>query len=465
MRNDELEEPQDDSGIEITSLDEGKAARLAPGAVRLFARRHKRPLTMATAAMVALAILLIVVNTSAVRGLAVKVLALPALAPTQALYSGEDLFYVRADPVWGHLTLDGRAITRLPVIGVNAPLRLARGRHELVWSADPFQQQSCILSVPTSYLTDTCVDHLTVKVGEDIDSIVIFTESLSTLSTSQRVALIQAAQQELDARQSTVIVQKGEQYAALPSNCRPVINEAQCYAVATQPLYATLHFQLDTNSSSGETCLTPQPGCTYQDENCFMFCAVAVNTPGVANVWKVLAPVLPLWTFQKQDGSVVERDVPDNALWDISTGQKADESLIEMQIAWQHSAWQVNIPATMNTTVPVGLNPVCEAAQNVVAIQYPPVDSFGEPLYLQWQYASGLVPASGCLGAGLSRLDSGSVNTTIDTPPGLAYCLLRFGVLLAVNAEAHRFWPNLPLADAYEQGLAQQLAASINNNA
>jgi len=459
-------EPQDDLDIEITALDEGKPAGFAPNAYRQFVRRHKRPLTAMTASMVALVILLLVVYTPAVRGLAARVLALPTPVPTGVLYPGEDLFFVQVNPVWGHLTVDGRAITHLPIFGVSAPLRLARGRHELVWSAEPFQAQRCILSVPVSYLTDTCVDHSTVRVGTDIDSIVIFTESLNTLSNDRQVALLQAVQQELDARQSTVIVPEGELYA-LPSNgvCQAITNEAQCYAVATQPLYATLHFRLDTRSSSGETCLTPEAGCAYLGQNCFTFCGVAVKAPGVANVWDVLAPVLPLWTFQKQDGSIIESDVPDNALWDVSTGQKADESLIAMQITWQNTTWQVNIPATMNTTVPVGLNPVCEAAQNVVGIQYPPVDSFGEPLYLQWQYASGLVPASGCLGVGISRVDGGSVKSTINTPPGLAYCLLRFGVLLAVNNEAHHFWPNLPQADAFEQNLARQLAQGITGDA
>ncbi len=462
-------EPQDDLDIEITDLDEGKPAGFAPNVFRLFARRHKRPLTALTASMVALAFVFLVVNTAAVRGLANRVLALPAPAPAtaQTFYPGEDLFYVQVDPAWGHLTVDGRAITRLPVVGMSAPMRLASGQHMLVWSAQPFRQQRCILSVPTNYLTDTCADHLTVRVGTDIDSIVVFTESLTMLPDDQGAALIEAVQQELDAGRSTVIVQKGELYATLPSKsaCRPTINEAQCYAVATQPLYATLHFRLDTNSSSNETCLTPQPGCTYQDENCFSFCAFVMNTTGVANVWNVLAPVQPLWTFQRQDGSSIESDVPDNILWDVSTGQRADESLIAMQITWKNAAWQVNIPATMNTTVPIGLNPVCEAAQNVVSIQYAPEDSFGEPLYLQWQYASGIVPASGCLGVGVSRVDGGSVKSTINTPPGLAYCLLRFGVLLAVNDEAHRFWPNLPVADAYEQGLARQLAQGINSKA
>lgn len=447
MRNSEFEGPQDDLEVEITSLDEGKSAGFASDAVRVFARRYKRPLTAATVVMVTLAILLIVLSTSAVRGLAVRVLALPTPVATRALYPGEDLFFVQADPAWGHLTTDGRAITRLPVVGGNAPLRLGRGQHVLVWSAEPFQQQRCLLSVPANYLIDTCIDHSTVQIEAGvIASIVEFQESLTTLAPEQRAALVQAVQDELDSRQSTVIVQKGELYSLIATSaCQPVINESRCYAVATQPLFATMHFRLDANPASNETCLTPEPGCTFLRQSCFTFCPVDNNT---ANVWNVLAPVLPLWTFRAQDGSIIERDVPDNVLWDLWTEEVADESLVQMQITWQHGAWQVDIPASMSTTSPVGLNPVCEAAQNVVGIQYPPIDSFGDPLYLQWQYASGVVPASGCLGVGLSR-------------QGTAYCLLRFGVLLAVNAQAHHFWPHLPLADAYEQSLAHQLEMGI----
>ncbi len=40
-----------------------------------------------------------------------------------------------------------------------------------------------------------------------------------------------------------------------------------------------------------------------------------------------------------------------------------------------------------------------------------------------------------------------------------AACLHRFGVLLAVNNLAHRLWPFLPVANAYEKRLAEQLAA------
>ncbi len=461
-----LDEPQDDLDIEITDLDEGKPVVFAPVAFRQFARRHKRPLTAMTAGIVALAVLLLVVNTPVMSGLAFKVLALPTPAPTQALYPGEDLFYVQAEPGWGHLTVDGGAISRLPILGASAPLRLTRGQHELVWSAEPFQQQHCILSVPANYLIDSCIDHVTVQIQPGITgSIIEFRESLANLAPVRRATLLQDVQEELDTRQSTVFVPKGELYVVTSGgSCQSVTGESHCYATATQPLFATLHFRLDANPTSHETCLTPEPGCTFLRESCFAFCAVASGTPGAASMWNVLAPVLPLWTFQKQDGSIVERDVPDNVLWDIWTGELADESLVEMQITWQHGAWGINIPATMSSASPVALDPVCEAAQNIVGIQEPPADSFGDPLYLQWRYASNDVPASGCLGEGISRQDTGSVKSTINTLPGLAYCLLRFGVLLAVNADAHHFYPNLPLADAYEQSLARQLAQGIDSS-
>jgi hypothetical protein len=46
----------------------------------------------------------------------------------------------------------------------------------------------------------------------------------------------------------------------------------------------------------------------------------------------------------------------------------------------------------------------------------------------------------------------------------LAYCLHRFGVNLAANEVAQRYWPYLPVADAGEQRLAQQLAGLVKES-
>lgn len=53
-------------------------------------------------------------------------------------------------------------------------------------------------------------------------------------------------------------------------------------------------------------------------------------------------------------------------------------------------------------------------------------------------------------------LASASPNTpAVPAPP--AYYLYRFGVLLAANDLAHRYFPSLPIADTYEQTSAQQI--------
>jgi hypothetical protein len=43
----------------------------------------------------------------------------------------------------------------------------------------------------------------------------------------------------------------------------------------------------------------------------------------------------------------------------------------------------------------------------------------------------------------------------------VAYCLHRFGVLLAANDVAHHQWPYLPVANAREKQLAQRLVSIL----
>jgi hypothetical protein len=81
-------------------------------------------------------------------------------------------------------------------------------------------------------------------------------------------------------------------------------------------------------------------------------------------------------------------------------------------------------------------------------------------MQIQTQYPS---VARADLGAGcLVTITQQPASSSSLTPPPssqVAYCLHRFGVLLAVNNLAHRLWPFLPVANAYEKRLAQQLAA------
>jgi hypothetical protein len=77
---------------------------------------------------------------------------------------------------------------------------------------------------------------------------------------------------------------------------------------------------------------------------------------------------------------------------------------------------------------------------------------------VNWSYLTGHNLADGCVAAIVPQQQT---IPPASTPP-VAYCLYRFGVLLAANTLAHRYWPDLPVADAYEQQLAQQVAANYH---
>lgn len=236
--------------------------------------------------------------------------------------------------------------------------------------------------------------------------------------------------------------------------------EAHCYSAAKQPLRATLRFQLDTNPFSSETCLGPEPGCTFLHQNCYTFCSTGAHATGT---WVVFAPVLPLWTFTTPSGRALERDIPDNSLYDYWTGQTADESLLAFSISWDRLGWHVVIPTSTNSQVSGLPYPACAFVLDAAQPFMSSVNFNGDNISLNWQFASGGLPAAGCVGVGCQFQPAAITPTPTSTQAVLAYCLHRFGVLLTVNDSAHRLWPNLPLADAYEQRLAQQLAASLDS--
>jgi hypothetical protein len=94
---------------------------------------------------------------------------------------------------------------------------------------------------------------------------------------------------------------------------------------------------------------------------------------------------------------------------------------------------------------------VCSPAQDELAtlIQTLPGGSS-----MDVQFYTGRVHAAGCLV--LINLGSDSSNTS-PSSQSVAYCLYRFGVFVAVNDVAHKFWPDMRLADTYERELAHQM--------
>lgn len=471
----EQEQPLDDFGMNITDIDESdndatdtrasspSKTQHSPFDPRFSPHRRRLQLII-TASIVVLAVILILGSTAPVRELIGSIFIRTAPTPIPTLAPGVDLFYVRGNPPWGHLSIDEHVVSRLPRMSIDPPLRLSQGQHVLLWRADPFMPLSCTVSVPARYATDTCVHNEVVQaISGPSASVITISASLATLPGNQRAALIQEAQAALDAQQSTDTVRPGEYYILSPASpeCRPAPLEPSCYATAKQPLKATLSFQLDANEASNESCIGPESSCTFSHQNCHLFCSGFASSSSVTQAWDVLAPVRFLWKFETLNGRVLAHDISDNSLWDYTTGQAIDESLVVLHITWDSLGWHVTVPANVSIQSSSFLNPACAAVQDEVLPLNPPADANGTPVYMQWQYASGKLPAAGCVAEGTPQPNGYTTPTPTHSPPLVTYCLHRFGVLVAANNEAHRQWPYLPLADTYEQQLAQQLTAYI----
>jgi hypothetical protein len=123
--------------------------------------------------------------------------------------------------------------------------------------------------------------------------------------------------------------------------------------------------------------------------------------------------------------------------------------LVQFAVGWTNGRW----------TVQRADAPPLDA-QLISAITQPLVDfitaahGVAYQMALSWDSVVAVPPAAGCLVVG--RPASGTPIVSI--PPVL---LFRLGVLLAVNASAQRLFPELPVASADEQALAQQLAANM----
>jgi hypothetical protein len=464
MNEAEHEQIQDDSHAVITDMPglekdaEGKAISF-PRLLRLPFRRQlsprQRALQLTVIITVVVTLLVILGSSAAVRDTIGRGIFGPTPTPTATLFPDDDLFYIQRSPSWGSVSIDGYTLSHLPTIGVDPPLQLARGRHELVWHADPFRPQRCFVSVPSNS-TDTCLHNSYVQVNLDLSAWVIrFSLDLNMLPDRQRTALTQATQAALDTLQSTGMVQPGEQYVDMSSS--------HSMNTAVRPLYATVHFQLDTNLTAQASCVAQGTGqaCVFQGVDCRLFCPVPsqAETPSPSeNSWGVFAAMRPIWDYATLDGKVVASNQPDSMAGD----NMKNEYLVKLYITWDSIEWHVTVPHgnTPHVTLPrdnttmfsIG-DPVCASAlDDIVSLggYYSATGGF-EPVDLRFD--SGPKSADGCLVVETPHKDS-----PISSSFPVIFLFHRFGIILAANDAAHRYLPFLPLADTYEQKLAQQLA-------
>ncbi len=409
---------------------------------------HQRLLRASISVAIVVVALVLILNSiipvHTLLGLLVRPTHTTTLAPT----SNTDYFYLDASPPWGKLTLDGHPL----IISTIEPVQLARGRHQFTWQADPFRAMHCTLTVPVA-ATDTCkhISFHSSTTGSDEAQEVTFYDTLNMLPPTQQTALIHAVQTALDAEQSTTTVQPGEQFVHFVGS--------HYTDVATQPLQATLHFDLSIGDTKLENILCANVyniECSFLHtfqaqsvtQNCAWFCTESntYTTYTVPNYWQAVVIAHEYWDYSTLDGRAIATDQPDT---DLDLADSAH--FISLNIVWDGFQWQ----SVFNAQDAGGFNTLaCLAANNEFTEIPPPIglNSFG------FSQASTKVSALGCVE--IVQATAANPSSSVPASPPQALCLYRFGVMLAANALAHRYWPHMPVATAYEQSLAKRLVAT-----
>lgn len=402
-----------------------------------------------TLSLVALAAIIILGNSAFLNPIGQYLSLNSAHKPAPAILPGTDFFYIDQNPSWGQLFLDGKRISIPPIMGRDAPMHLASGRHQFLWRTEPFQPFHCTISVPVAF-DDTCPYQIAQQneFGPAHPNIVphswnlLFYEPVSALPVVQRIALIQSMQTALDALRSTETVYPGERYLYTKAN-------HALKGSTTRPLLATYYFQFDTGRRSGFSCTGDLLTCSsllqLTGEQCQLYCQ-SNQSVDQSHSWFLNVAINALWSYITFDGQVI-------AQYDPTTLPRSNgvSNTLPLIVTWQHGVWHTDIGllgmGIMNNdlgcySVDDALNPVLQG------IRY---QGF------QISFASASVPAAGCL-AEITPQVGPATPSSSSSSPTVAFYLYRFGVLLAANDQAHHLSPKLPLADIYERKLAQQLA-------
>jgi len=261
------------------------------------------------------------------------------------------------------------------------------------------------------------------------------------------------------------VIQPGEPYLApgpLPSGARIE------YAQST--LRATLQYTVDATITWSEPCAV-SPGvqpCRFPSQDCRHLCtatpSLAADSPSAERVaWGVAVPVQAEWTLTRSDFTGVSSQLQ---------GPGPGALLALVRITWDGTSWHVtplfghtaDAPVTGDGGAPVTDEMVCAPARDWLTNTNGPLPGLGRgPLVASGPgidigvaYVSGADPTDGCF-------------VSVD-PSALAFApvpivqpatfLLRFGVLIALNAAAHQIAPQLPVAGAHEQAIASRLQAT-----
>jgi hypothetical protein len=450
MDDSQREDTGDDFQAAVGDVSQPSTPAESPVEPQLTRRRHALRLA-ATLGALFLALLVILDSIPSLRDRAVGVV-FPS--PTPTLFSSADLFYLLPSPPGTTVLLDGHSLARLAYPGDPHSLRLPRGHHTLAWRSAtfPFQPLSCTISLPR-VPADTCPFVLArmvqllpklVQKNISLSPVIAVHETSDALPLDQFNALTAAIQDALAALRSSAIVQPGEDYYSYQPGqcCKPV--------AATRSLRATLHVNLA--GDLGDPCLFSIDPCWFPGQDCAHICTVPAPvsaSTGTTPAWLAAVLVDLTWEYTTLDGQSIAN------VAEYGYGIQR----VVLRITWDGAHWLV-VPVT-------GHQPSLPAADDLTCASALAWFSQGPPTYIlfpetsngvDFRYAAGPTPTDGCI---LRIAATGNPQVQVVAPGAPALFLERFGVLLAANDAAHSLWPDLPVADASEQALAQQLAAQL----
>jgi hypothetical protein len=356
---------------------------------------------------------------------------------TSAVSSEVEYFRLQILPSWGSWRLDNQVLAAIPTPdeGVPdgiAPLAVTRGHHLLSWQGAPFPALRCSFEVPyhANQAGQTCLITTLATAAQDEAFLLAFPTHLSfqMLSREQQERLSVATQAYLQTLTSTTSVASGERYR---------YNTTTPIQTATQPMRATLSFELDTTTGGVTDCQGYRfgDGCSYPatGEDCRHFCTIQWADASSYHYWNVAVVTRPSWIYTPASTAqhVEKSPLP-------SSQMQGEQQLTSLRIDWQDKRWQVTTHAWGDSYYD---DPNCGSTIYSISTRIAPsnASALKNPI---WKYITARNRALGCL------VTNNGTNTRI---------IQRFNVLQAVNQETHQRYPALPLINIDGARLAQDI--------
>lgn len=459
MAETEHETPSTD--LEITDLDPQRHRR-GYHSLRLTVRQ--RAVSAVLTVLLFLLVASVLLGSSAeVRNLLARVLP----SPQTAAPSDDLSLYIQGNPDWGRFLVDGRVIPRLPVAMRDRPLALAVGQHTVTWQVVPFRARTCrLIVVNATTASGPCLasSEVSAHFVPDVKALVIsFFSSLNDVLGGQREPLLQGVQQALADYGASALLYPGERYAvseqdiaANPSLCHLVTHLAICYARARQTLRASVRIWLDSSASADDPCVVTDQ-CLFNRQDCRALCedptVVYSNRP--VGGWSVAVPISLTWSYATLTGQPVASDQPISAVRGTQSYQLVSLHITRAGQDWRVSPFPPNIGSGYD-------DPLCsQAAQDIGELTS--ISSGNQNMFIQNLLQVQNRAAQGCL-VELATSPGTVLNPETPAPAPnthlVALCLVRFGVVLAVNQVARQQWPFLPVGDTFEKSLANAALAT-----